>query len=166
MYLTHGQLPDAFPGGISSHQIQADGVRVTRSPFIADGAGETCWNYLSRSTAPPYMYTSAFFDSAIGLSRIQPDGSLELINAHLASSAFSGGNQFLFDAGGIDIHGTVDAGGTEYLYVLNNPIPDPLALPIVRIVGYRINPADGALTQLGNSVASGIPNSGFGIWAL
>lgn len=158
VYLTHGQIPDAYPGGLSAHRINADGSVETITPFIADGDGESCWNYISRTTRVPYHYSSAYFDSAIGQSRIEPDGRLTLLQPRLAQS----GQGF----GGLDMHGTVDAEtGNEYLYVLNNPVPMPASQPIVRIVGYRINPEDGALTQLGDSVASGINNDGFGLWS-
>jgi 6-phosphogluconolactonase len=163
VYLTHGQLPDALPGGISSHRVNPDGTMTTQTVFTVDGAEETCWNYVSKTT--PFVYTSAYFDSAVGQSRIEADGKLTLINAKLASSAISGQNRFYFDAGGFDMHGTVDANGSEYLYVLNNPVPQPLGLPIAHIAGYRILP-DGALVRLGPSLAQAIPNSGFGLWTL
>jgi 6-phosphogluconolactonase (cycloisomerase 2 family) len=145
--------------------VNADGTMTTLTPFFVDGAAETCWNYLSRTTQEPLMYTSAYFDSSVGMSRINADGTLSLLNSRVTSTAASGTTRPQIDLGGLDMYGAVDTSGAEYVYVLHNPVVQPLGLPLVRIVGYRIHPEDGSLTQLGESVARDIPNNGFGLWA-
>lgn len=166
VYLTHGLVPDTVDSGLSAHRIHEDGTLTTLTPYTRDGAAETCWNFLSTATGTPYLYTSASFDSAVGLSRINADGSLTLVNSKLASSAASDQNRLVTDQGGVDMHGAVDAGGQEYLYVLNNPYFTPLPdYRVASIVGFRINADDGTLQKMGASLASGITNNGFGLWA-
>lgn len=165
IYLSMGGAT-AFPnlGGGGAYEITAEGGMNTLTPFTRDQGTDTCWNAISRKTDRPYFYTSAFFDSQIGQWVINPDGTMTLLNPHVSSSSGSGQVNYVADEGGLDMSITVN-GTQEYLYVLNNPVPPPAGLPIVRMVGYRIGPT-GELTQLGNSVARGLVNSGFGLWAL
>lgn len=165
VYLSMGgptQSPNL--GGSGVFAIDAQGGMTTLTPFTADHGTDTCWNVISRTTTQPYFYTSAFFDSAVGKWQIQADGSMVLINPEEASSAASGQFNYLADEGGLDMAIT-ENGSAEYVYVLNNPVPPPVGLPVVRMVGYRVH-ANGDLEQLNNAVASGLVNSGFGLWAL
>lgn len=165
LLLTHGQLVDGVASGASSHRIDADSRLTTITPFTVDGAEETCWNYVSRSTRRPYMYTSAYFDSAVGRWSVADDGRITLNDAFASSSAMSGDTRYLIDAGGLDMTGAVDASGQEYLYVLNAPVPQPLTLPVTRLQGYAISAQDGTLTRLNNAVVTGIASTAHGLWA-
>jgi 6-phosphogluconolactonase (cycloisomerase 2 family) len=151
-------------GGSGVYEITADGGMNTLTPYTHDQGTDTCWNAISRKTDQPYFYTSAFFDSQIGKWSINPDGGMTLLNANAGSSAASGQTNYIADEGGLDMSISVN-GTAEYLYVLNNPVPPPAGLPVVRLVAYKIGPT-GDLQQLGNSVAHGLVNSGFGLWAL
>jgi hypothetical protein len=165
VYLSFGgaaQQPNQ--GGSGAFEIGADGGMKTLTAYTRDQGTDTCWNAISRKTDKPYFYTSAFFDSAIAKWEIQADGSMVLLNREESSSASSGNTNYVADEGGLDM--TITQNGTaEYIYVLNNPVPPSLGLPVVRMVGYRVG-SDGSLAKLGGSVADGLVNSGFGLWAL
>lgn len=162
MYLVHGDFRSSNGGGASSFSMGADGHLTALTSREDNQSADTCWNAISRKTDAPYFYTSSYFDSAIAQWRINPDGGLELVDGVAASSAASGGTQFYFDGGGMDL-AISTTGDAEYLYVLNNPAPQS-GQQTARIVGYRIA-STGELTQIGKSVADGLPNSGFGLAA-
>lgn len=166
VYLTHGG-PTFTPnlGGSGAYRIQSDGGMQVLTPFTRDQGSDTCWNAISRKTAVPYMYTSAFFDSQIGKWQIQADGSMILEDARHGSSNANNDVNFVIGEGGLDMD-VSENGGQEYIYVMNNAIPPPLGLPSANIAAFSVDAASGDLTRLGRWVASGLPNSGFGMSAL
>jgi hypothetical protein len=168
VYLSMGgptQTPNL--GASGAYQINADSSVTALTPAVHDEGTDTCWNAISKQTAQPYFYTSAFFDSQMGRWLINADGSMVLLNAREASSSPSGQFNYLADEGGIDMQVAQNsAPGAEFLYVNNNPAPPAVGLPVESLVGFRINAADGTLTRISHAVARGLPNSGFGMWAL
>jgi hypothetical protein len=166
IYLSMGGAAH-LPGNGSSgvFQILPNGdMNVVTSPVLDKGA-DTCWNAISKTTDVPYFYTSAYFDSKVGVWKIDPvSGGMTLINPAYDTSSLSETNNFTLAQGGLDMQITQKPDPTEFLYVLNDPLEPAFGLPFSRIVGWEIN-HDGTLRKIGD-VANGLPNSGFGLWAL
>jgi hypothetical protein len=166
VYLTMGG-PTFTPnlGASGVFQIQADGGMATVTPATRDDGSDTCWNAIAaRTTDQPYMYTHAFFDSQIGKWAINPDGSMNLLEARHASSNANSDFNYVLGEGGIDMDVT-DTGAVEFIYAHNNAIPPPLGLPSANLAGFRVQP-NGDLERMGTWVARGLPNTGFGMSAL
>ena len=166
LYLTHGG-PTFTPnlGGSSVWNVSPDGGMNVVTPFTRDQGDDTCWNAIvSRTTDRPYNYSHAFFDSAISKWAINPDGSMTLEDPRHTSSNSAHNTNYVVGEGGIDIDST-DNGAVEFVYAHNNAIPPPLGLPSANLAGFRVAP-NGDLERLGQWVASGLPNSGFGTSAL
>ena len=168
VYLSMGgptQTPNL--GASGAYQINADSSVTALTPAVHDEGTDTCWNAISKQTAQPYFYTSAFFDSQMGRWLINADGSMTLLNAREASSNANGDFNYVVGEGGIDMQiAQNSAPGAEFVYVNNDPVPPPIGLPSESLVGFRVNAADGTLTRISHAVARGLPNSGFGLWAL
>lgn len=167
LYLTHGGFIFPNAGAVSSYQLSTDGVATVLTPPTPDPGTATCWNYITRTTAIPYMYTSAAIDSSVAQWQINPDGTLFLVNAQAASASVTDDTQVFFDGGGFDMDGVIESQtGQEYLYLLNVPFDGalPVGLRVSRIVGLKVMP-DGSLVKIGKALAQGIPNTGFGMSA-
>lgn len=167
VYLSMGgaaQNPNNGSSGV--FEIEPNGNMNVLTESTQDQGDDTCWNAITTTTTDgPYFFTSAYFDSALGRWKINDDGTMSLLDPVYDVTNIIGNDAWMFGQGGLDMSITAKPNPTEFIYVLNNPIEPALGLPFVRMVGYEVLP-DGNLNRLGQDVVKGLPNSGWGLWAL
>jgi len=149
--MTHGSFQQRGQGGTSQFTINKFGAKVRIQPNKPDLGDDTCWSQISTRTGT--VYAQAFFNSGISIRNMdlttcvmsdggppvtvvdgapQFSGLVENFRHRISSAPVNdatGGliptdqSDFLYQAGGLDLALTQTAGGTEYLYALNTPVP-------------------------------------------
>jgi 6-phosphogluconolactonase (cycloisomerase 2 family) len=130
---------------ISSYSVSPTGVLTSVTDSIRDFGDAACWTANTNNPSFPAQYsyiTNTRADTVSGL-RINPDGSVTLLNADGITATMPSGAFPLDDAISAD---------SNYLYVLAEHLPG--------VIGYQIH-SDGSLTEV--TTVLGIPTSSFGM---
>lgn len=126
----------AGAGTVSSYALSSQGDVTPVTPAVPDQQGAPCWIVITRNGR--YAYTTNATSASISGYRVDPDGSLTLLDA--------GGVTASTDAGPIDE--ALTRGGQQYLYALNSGG--------VSITAYAVG-GDGSLAPVAGGHVAGLP---------